>query len=353
MSIVKVKIQANDKTLITLRDLTEAIIERNCFCAQNPETLKKSDENLRLLLKISSVRIVSTLQNIAHHVNVEITYLIESSRWKLFDEMSKYFPRLLGQPSVVDSIDELIDNIRNQLFITTDISQQRIEKEIEKMVQKFFVQLIPPTFLCITTGPCKMVSQSYANCLQNNSPSWKAFFGMEPNKISTILRQTILKYRLIESTIDQLHRLALEVEAMNNLCMTRSTQNANCASACIPIKQELIDSCSEDCKNAARECLRESATDWNSFISLLRKLSNTFDKGFVELEKGIIRSISHAIEMQAPTIAKTVLRKCGRISFAKTFDNIRRIDYQKPDPVQRRVVLMIRQVRAQFKLIPV
>lgn len=83
-----------------------------------------------------------------------------------------------------------------------------MENEIEKMVEKFFVQLVPPTFLCITTGPCKSVSQSYANCLQNNSPFWKAFFGMEPTKISTILWQAIMKYRLIESTIAKLHTLA-------------------------------------------------------------------------------------------------------------------------------------------------
>ncbi|VDN19215.1 unnamed protein product [Gongylonema pulchrum] len=61
--------KASDKTVITLKDLTEAIAERSCNCAQNSEILKKGDEHLRLLLKISSVRIVSTLQNLAHHVN--------------------------------------------------------------------------------------------------------------------------------------------------------------------------------------------------------------------------------------------------------------------------------------------
>ncbi|VDN83749.1 unnamed protein product [Brugia pahangi] len=33
--------------------------------------------------------------------------------------MSKYFPRLSSQSCVIDSIDTLIDNNRNQLFITT------------------------------------------------------------------------------------------------------------------------------------------------------------------------------------------------------------------------------------------
>ncbi|EJW70206.1 hypothetical protein WUBG_18886, partial [Wuchereria bancrofti] len=59
----------NDKTVITLKDLTEAVIERSCLCEQNVENFKKSDDYLLLLLKISSVRIVSTLQNIAHHIN--------------------------------------------------------------------------------------------------------------------------------------------------------------------------------------------------------------------------------------------------------------------------------------------
>uniref|UniRef100_A0A0R3RZ30 Secreted protein n=1 Tax=Elaeophora elaphi TaxID=1147741 RepID=A0A0R3RZ30_9BILA len=339
-----INFKANDKTVITLKDLTEAIIERSCLCDGNVEIFKKNDEHLLLLLKISSVRIVSTLQNLAHHLNAEITYLIELSRWKLLEEMSKYFPRLFIQPSVIVSIDELIDSIRNQLFIPTDASPQQMEDEIEKIVQKFFVQLIPPTFLCMTTGPCKSVSQSYANCLQNNSPFWRAFFGMEPDKISVILWQTIMKYRLIEGTVDKLHRLAMEVEVVNNSCMTRHAETkASCASVCIPLKQKAIGSCSEDCKHAMYDCLRAGASDWDNFISVLQKLIVNFDKGFSELEKGVIRSISYAIEMQAPMIAKTVLKKCGRISFAKTSDNTRHIDYQKPDPVQQRAVLTIRQ----------
>uniref|UniRef100_A0A0R3QT31 DUF2116 family Zn-ribbon domain-containing protein n=1 Tax=Brugia timori TaxID=42155 RepID=A0A0R3QT31_9BILA len=346
-------LKGNDKTVITLKDLTEAVIERSCLCEQNVKNFKKSDDYLLLLLKISSVRIVSTLQNIAHHVNVEflaeITYLIELSRWKLFEEMSKYFPRLFGQSSVIDSFDALIDNIRNQLFITTDISPQQIKNEIEKMVQKFFIQLIPPTFLCITTGPCKSVSQSYANCLQNNSPFWRAFFGMEPGKISVILWQTIMKYRLMESTIDKLHRLAMEVEVVNNSCIIQhANMMTTCSSLCIPMKKEINDYCSDDCKHVMYECLHESASDWDSFIPILQKLTVNFDKGFAELEKGIIRSISYAMEMKAPVIAKTVLKKCGRINFAKTPDTIRHIDYHKPDPVQRRAVFMIRQVRKKL-----
>lgn len=64
-----INFKANDKTVITLKDLTEAVIERSCLCEQNVEIFKKSDEYLLLLLKISSVRIVSTLQNLAHHIN--------------------------------------------------------------------------------------------------------------------------------------------------------------------------------------------------------------------------------------------------------------------------------------------
>uniref|UniRef100_A0AAF5Q578 Uncharacterized protein n=1 Tax=Wuchereria bancrofti TaxID=6293 RepID=A0AAF5Q578_WUCBA len=110
------------------------------------------------------------------------------------------------------------------------------------------------------------------------------------------------------------------------------------------MKKEMNDYCSDDCKHAMRECLHESASDWDSFISILQKLTINFDKGFTELEKGIIRSISYAMEMKAPVIAKTVLKKCGRINFAKAPDTIRHIDYHKPDPVQRRAVFMIRQL---------
>lgn len=77
---------------------------------------------------------------------------------------------------------------------------------MEKAVQNFFMQILPPTFLCMTTGPCRSVTQSYANCLRNNSPSWKTFYGTEPKEMAAKLRTAILKYRIIEKTIDKLHR---------------------------------------------------------------------------------------------------------------------------------------------------
>lgn len=55
--------------MITLKGLTEEIIKRTCSCEKNLEIFKKNDEYLLLLLKISSVRMASTLQNIIHHVN--------------------------------------------------------------------------------------------------------------------------------------------------------------------------------------------------------------------------------------------------------------------------------------------
>ncbi|VDK79646.1 unnamed protein product [Litomosoides sigmodontis] len=196
------------------------------------------------------------------------------------------------------------------------------------MVERFFMQLVPPTFLCMTTGPCKSVSQSYANCLHDNSPFWKAFFGMEPMKISVILWQTVMKYRLIESTIDKLHRLAMEIEIANNSCVTKHEVTlTNCATICIPLKEEVKEEVEEEDEEGRM-------TGGEGYCS---------DDCKRELERGIIRSVSYAMEIQAPIIAKTVLRKCGRISFAKTSDNIRHLDYKKPDPVQRRVVFMIRQ----------
>ncbi|VDN27965.1 unnamed protein product [Gongylonema pulchrum] len=167
-----------------------------------------------------------------------------------------------------------------------DISPQRIEKEVEKSVQNFFVQLMPATFLCITTGPCKSVTQSYANCLQNNSPSWRAFYGTEPSKMSAALRHAILKYRLIESTIDKLHRSALEIEAINDSCVPRYTSVTYCAPICAAKQtpfEEPVGYCSEECKNAVRACLHESANEWDSSVVILRKLSAEFDKGFVEV----------------------------------------------------------------------
>ncbi|KAK6114411.1 hypothetical protein QQG55_55980 [Brugia pahangi] len=58
----------------------------------------------------------------------------------------------------------------------------------------------------------------------------------------------------------------------------------NCSSICIPMKKETNDNCSDDCKHVMCECLHESASDWNSFTSILQKSIINFCKCFTELE---------------------------------------------------------------------
>uniref|UniRef100_A0A0M3IB00 Uncharacterized protein n=1 Tax=Ascaris lumbricoides TaxID=6252 RepID=A0A0M3IB00_ASCLU len=339
----------------------------------------------------------------------------------------------MSQSSIGDSIEELIHKLRNQLFISTDLSPQRIEKEMEKAVQNFFMQILPPTFLCMTTGPCRSVTQSYANCLRNNSPSWKTFYGTEPKEMAAKLRTAILKYRIIEKTIDKLHRSVVEIEAINITCIARFTAVVYCGLECsklegsgspvgycsdactnavrnclgesatdwdsfVTILRKLsidfdngfsevivvmrkasksvveieainitciarftavvycglecsklegsgspVGYCSDACTNAVRNCLGESATDWDSFVTILRKLSIDFDNGFSELERGVIASVSHAVEVEAPAIAKVVLKKCGPASASKSTLSNRTLEYNKPIAVQRKLVGMIRK----------
>lgn len=87
-----------------------------------------------------------------------------------------------------------------------DLIPKRIEVDMEQAVQNFFVQIMPSTFLCMTGGSCLSITQSYANCIQKNSISWKIFYGDGPNKMAISLRQDILKYRIIEKSIDKLYR---------------------------------------------------------------------------------------------------------------------------------------------------
>ncbi|VDK50612.1 unnamed protein product [Anisakis simplex] len=286
-------------------------VER-CECSRDTVSLKRDEEHVRLLLRVSSMPLISTLQNMAHQANAEINYLVQRSKYNLYEEMQSEFPRLLSQPSVGDSIEELFQKLRNQLFVSTDLSPLRIEKEIQKAIQSFFMQLLAPTFICATTTTTESVTQSYANCLRNNAPSWKIFYGSEQNELIAKLQRAILNYRIIEKTIDKLHRSVVEMETMNTSCIAGFTAAVYCDLDCSDLKRTSlpIRYCNDACINAVYNCLGDSVQHWNSFVTILRKLSVDFDYGFSQLEKEIINSVSYAFQIQAPSIARVVLKKC-------------------------------------------
>uniref|UniRef100_A0A915AJ34 Uncharacterized protein n=1 Tax=Parascaris univalens TaxID=6257 RepID=A0A915AJ34_PARUN len=159
------------------------------------------------------------------------------------------------------------------------------------------------------------------------------------------LRTAILKYRIMEKTIDKLHRSVVEIEAVNITCIARFTAVVYCGLQCSKLEGSgsPVGYCSDACTNAVRNCLGESAADWDSFVTILRKLSIDFDSGFSELERGVIASISHAVEIQAPAIAKVVLKKCGPAGASKSALSNSTLGYDKPVAVQRKLVGMIRK----------
>lgn len=76
----------------------------------------------------------------------------------------------------------------------------------------------------------------------------------------------------------------MEIDVVNNSCITKhAVMITKCAPICIPSKEEVMDYCSEDCKHAVDDCLRDGASDWDSFIQILQKLTINFDKGFIEV----------------------------------------------------------------------
>lgn len=71
----------------------------------------------------------------------------------------------------------------------------------------------------------------------------------------------------------------MEVEVANNSCIVQQHTDGNCATLCIPMKPAIVDYC----RNEMHECLRDGASDWDNFISILQKLLINFDKGFIEV----------------------------------------------------------------------
>lgn len=61
------------------------------------------------------------------------------------------------------------------------------------------------------------------------------------------------------------------------------------------------------------------------------------------MDRSIIDAISHALEYNAPTIAKTVLRKCGAVNVSKAAIKIESTVLKKPN-IERKAASMIQEV---------
>lgn len=61
------------------------------------------------------------------------------------------------------------------------------------------------------------------------------------------------------------------------------------------------------------------------------------------MDRSIIDAISHALEYSAPTIAKTVLRKCGAVNVSKAAIKIESTVLKKPN-IERKAASMIQEV---------
>uniref|UniRef100_A0A914SJ73 Uncharacterized protein n=1 Tax=Parascaris equorum TaxID=6256 RepID=A0A914SJ73_PAREQ len=80
-------------------------------------------------------------------------------------------------------------------------------------------------------------------------------------------------------------RSVVEIEAVNITCIARFTAVVYCGLQCSKLEGSgsPVGYCSDACTNAVRNCLGESAADWDSFVTILRKLSIDFDSGFSEV----------------------------------------------------------------------
>ncbi|VDD94135.1 unnamed protein product [Enterobius vermicularis] len=292
--------------------------EIKCSCLKNDTITTRAEEHLRVLFRVNSARLITPLQTIAFHANEEISYLLLRARWRIYEGVRTRFSRLLAQPAVPKSIDRLIDRIKSQIFDDSELTSDEVEEDMGSAVQDFFTHILPSLFLCLSTGPCRTVKQSYISCLRNNTPNLVQLYEERPHQLSLpkLLQIWVVKYRLIKSTIQKLHRIVVESESLEKSCATNFGTVAFCGPECS--QQEtghIVGYCRNSCQNAVNKCLQIDIEEWDTFISILSKLMDDFDKGFEELEKEIIRSIAYIMEVQSLVLAKAMYLRCGMLNF--------------------------------------
>ncbi|CAJ0610363.1 unnamed protein product [Cylicocyclus nassatus] len=278
-------------------------------CECQAEERNKTRDHLRLITRISSLKLLPGIREIIYQNGAEKAYLLHRASHEIVRDLRANYGNMVSQTDIPPSFNELVGTLKELITDEKQLTSDEIYSVVNGSIEKFHSAILPSAFLCFALGTCRTANAFYMDCMRSNVQHWTIFFGDEPQKMSKKLSDSILAYRRIDRILQSLHNTLLTSEdQITSDCVEQFT-NVTACSKCLA--DEGVGYCSSSCKRVALRCFENLSRNWEESIDELYKLTRKYDGGFQQLVHGIATGVRRLVETKAPNLAKQVVEKCG------------------------------------------
>ncbi|VDL72983.1 unnamed protein product [Nippostrongylus brasiliensis] len=187
---------------VNIRSLPVAAISCDC---QSKEEIIKTENHLRLITRISALKLLPTVREVIYHTEAEKLYLLHRAKYDALRDLKSHYGNFLAQTDILPSLDALVASTQALLNDNRSQTFEEIHSIVNESVVSFHTNVLPSAFLCFALGTCRTASISYMKCMRNNVEQWTSFFGDEPLRMARNCLKSLAESW--EANIEELYKL--------------------------------------------------------------------------------------------------------------------------------------------------
>ncbi|KAK6031902.1 hypothetical protein OSTOST_01932, partial [Ostertagia ostertagi] len=279
-----------------------------CDCQKEAE-VNKTREHLRLVTRISALKLLPTVREAIYQIEAEKLYVLQRAKYDVMKDMRAKYGNWLAQTDILTNMDVLIVSMQKLLNDNRTLTAKEIFSLVNASVTQFHTNVLPSAFLCFALGTCRTASAPYMECLRNNVQQWVSFFGDEPLKMAYSVADAIWQYRKVDAVLQALHNSLITAEDEITVECAHRFHNVTVCPKCLT--DDTVSYCRGSCISASYSCLGNLSKKWEANIDELYKVTRRYDEGFIHLVHGISNGMQRLVQTEAPRLAKVIVNKCG------------------------------------------
>ncbi|VDM51703.1 unnamed protein product [Angiostrongylus costaricensis] len=302
-----------------------------CDCRTSDEENKTRD-HLRLVIRISALKLLPTVREIIYQSEAEKSYLLLRAKYEILKDLRVNYGNLLAGTNIMPSVDVLIDSIRVMMNDNQSLTLKEMHLLVTKSVSKFHATVLPTAFLCFALGTCRMGSSQYMSCMRNNVQQWTTFLGDDPLNIAKKLADFLHRYKGADNVLQAIHTSLITAEnEVTSECARRFNEITVCLKC---LTDDTVGYCRNSCLMASFGCLENLAEKWDANVDELYELTRNYKQGFEE------------VGIKQPRLARVIVSRCGPL----LLENISDTSYitpkpRKPKEVELNMEKLVEQMR--------
>ncbi|KAJ1368394.1 hypothetical protein KIN20_029518 [Parelaphostrongylus tenuis] len=274
-----------------------------CDCRTTEEENKTKD-HLRLVIRISALKLLPAVREIIYQSEAEKSYLLLRAKYEILKDLRVNYGNLLAETNIVPSIDVLVDSIKAIMNNNQSLGLKEMHSLVTRSVSKFHTNVLPTTFLCFTLGTCRNASSLYMNCMRNSVQRWTTFLGDDMLNMSKVISDHLASSsrRASPDNVKESHADPAQAFIMlHEAIWSKNVLDNLTKSLCV--RNVLTD----DSVGYCRIWLKK----WDTNVDELYQLTKNYKEGFEKLIKGVANSFRRLAEIKAPRLAR-IIRKATK-----------------------------------------